>query len=81
MARDIHKAPFDEGTKAKLSIFQDYLKEWLPVFLAKKEIYWNTINVFDFFAGPGSDSKGNKGTPLIILEELTPYIDNIIEKN
>jgi three-Cys-motif partner protein len=81
MARDIHKAPFDEGTKAKLSIFQDYLKEWLPVFLAKKEIYWNTINVFDFFAGPGSDSKGNKGTPLIILEELKPYIDNITQKN
>jgi three-Cys-motif partner protein len=80
MARDIHKTPFDEGTKAKLSIFQDYLKEWLPVFLSKKEIYWNTINVFDFFAGPGSDSIGNKGTPLIIIEELSPYIDNIIQK-
>lgn len=80
MGRDIHKVPFDEGTKAKLSIFQDYLKEWLPVFLAKKEIYWNTINVFDFFAGPGSDSKGNKGTPLIILDELTPYLDTIAEK-
>lgn len=81
MARDIHKAPFDEGTIAKLSIFQDYLKEWLPVFLARKEILWNTINIFDFFAGPGSDSKGQLGTPLIIIEELKPYLDSIILKN
>lgn len=81
MANDIHKAPFDEGTKAKLSIFKDYLKEWLPVFLSKKEIYWNTINVFDFFAGPGADSKGNMGTPLIIIEELKPYLNNIAQKN
>jgi three-Cys-motif partner protein len=78
MGRDIHKAPFDEGTKAKLSIFQDYLKQWLPVFLSKREIIWNTVNIFDFFAGPGSDSKGNKGTPLIIIDELVPYLETII---
>jgi len=80
MAKDIHKVPFDEGTKAKLSIFQDYLKAWLPVFLAKEEVYWNTINVFDFFAGPGSDSRGAMGTPLIIIEELRPYLDTIKQK-
>jgi len=80
MSRDIHKSPFDEGTKAKLSIFQDYLKEWLPVFLAKKEIWWPTINIYDFFAGPGSDSNGVKGTPLIIMKELEPYYSHIIEK-
>lgn len=45
MARDIHKKPFDEGTKAKLSIFQDYLKEWLPVFFAKNKIIWTTIKI------------------------------------
>jgi len=81
MARDIHKSPFDEGTKAKLAIFQDYLREWLPVFLSKREIYWSTINIFDFFAGPGSDIKGNKGTPLIITEELSPYSGHIKQKN
>jgi three-Cys-motif partner protein len=80
MARDIHTKPFDEGTKAKLSIFEDYLKEWLPVFLAKKEVIWRTINIYDFFAGPGYDSKGQKGTPMIIRDELTSYFDNIIDK-
>ncbi|GLU55051.1 three-Cys-motif partner protein TcmP [Dyadobacter frigoris] len=80
MSRDIHKKPFDEGTKAKLAIFRDYLREWLPVFIAKREIYWNTINIYDFFSGPGSDGFGNKGTPLIILEELNPHFDNIISK-
>lgn len=80
MAKDLHKTPFDEGTKAKLSIFQDYLKEWLPVFLAAKKIYWNTINIFDFFAGPGADLEDNKGTPLIIVDELLPYSNDIIKK-
>lgn len=80
MARDIHKKPFDEGTKAKLSIFEVYLKEWLPVFLAKKEVIWRTINIYDFFAGPGYDSKGQKGTPMIIRDELQPYFDSIIDK-
>lgn len=80
MERDIHKKPFDEGTKAKLSIFQDYLKEWLPVFLAKKEVIWPTVNIYDFFAGPGYDSKGQKGTPMIIRDELTPYFDHILDK-
>jgi three-Cys-motif partner protein len=80
MSRDLHKAPFDEGTKAKLAIFKDYLGEWLPVFLSKKEIYWDTINIFDFFSGPGSDNFGNNGTPLIILDELNPYFENISSK-
>jgi three-Cys-motif partner protein len=81
MSRDIHKKPFDEGTKAKLAIFRDYLKEWLPVFFAKKEIYYPQINIFDFFSGPGTDGNGNLGTPLIILEELESYIKYINAKN
>lgn len=80
MGRDIHKKAFDEGTKAKLAIFKDYLIEWLPVFLAKKEIYYPTINIYDFFSGPGSDGNGNLGTPLIILEALNEYISNITAK-
>jgi three-Cys-motif partner protein len=81
MSRDIHTKPFDEATRAKLAIFRDYLKEWLPVFIAKKDIYWNTINIYDFFSGPGSDGYGNNGTPLIIIEELNPHFENIISKN
>ncbi|MDF2550906.1 MAG: hypothetical protein K0R77_181 [Chryseobacterium sp.] len=80
MGRDIHKKPFDEGTKAKLAIFKDYLVEWLPVFLAKKEIYYPTINIYDFFSGPGSDGYDSLGTPLIILKELEEYISNITTK-
>ena len=76
--KDFHNAPFDEGTKAKLAIFRDYLREWLPVFISAKTIYWKTINIYDFFAGPGKDKNSTKGTPLIILEELQPYINLII---
>ncbi len=36
MNRDLYNKPFDISTKAKLDIFHDYLKEWLPVFLDKK---------------------------------------------
>ena len=80
MSRDIHKKPFDEGTKVKLAIFKDYLREWLPVFIEKKEIIWKTINIYDFFSGPGSDGFGNNGTPLIIIEELKPYGQSIAAK-
>ncbi|WP_156140239.1 three-Cys-motif partner protein TcmP [Sporocytophaga myxococcoides] len=80
MARDLHKKGFDESTQAKLAIFRDYLKEWLPVFLSKKEILWDTVNIFDFFAGPGEDNQGNEGTPLIITQEINPYFDQIISK-
>lgn len=81
MSRDLHKKPFDSGTKIKLSIFHDYLKEWLPVFLAKKEVYWDNINIYDFFCGPGLDSNGEKGTPILILEELEVYVQDIRNKN
>ncbi|ABG60912.1 three-Cys-motif partner protein TcmP [Cytophaga hutchinsonii] len=81
MPRDIHVKPFDEGTKAKLSIFQDYLREWLPVFISKRDIYWNNINIYDFFAGPGRDVAGVKGTPCIIIDELEPHLESIRNKN
>lgn len=77
MAKDLHEKPFDESTKAKLAIFQDYLKEWLPVFIARKEIFWKDINIYDFFAGPGCDVDGVKGTPLLILDELENYLETI----
>lgn len=80
MSRDLHNKPFDEGTMAKLDLFRFYLREWLPVFISAKNIYWKTINIYDFFAGPGKDINNVKGTPLIILEELQPYINEIEAK-
>ena len=52
MSKDLHNIPFDEGTKVKLSILREYIKEWLPVFLSKEEPIWKEINIFDFFAVP-----------------------------
>jgi three-Cys-motif partner protein len=80
LAKDIHIKPFDEGTKAKLAIFQDYLREWLPVFTKRKEVFWKTINIYDFFAGPGADLLGVKGTPLLIIDELENHLEAINEK-
>ncbi len=79
-SKDIHEEPFDEGTKAKLFIFGDYVKSWLPVFLSRKIPVWKKINIFDFFAGPGADISGVNGTPLIIINELSSYVDQIKSK-
>ncbi len=68
--QDINEKPFDEGTLTKLEIFQLYVREWLPVFLAREKIVWPQVHLFDFFCGSGTDSKGIAGSPLRILEEL-----------
>ena len=80
MTKDLHSKPFDEGTLAKLAIFKGYLKEWLPVFLAARVVRSKHINIFDFFAGPGEDPNQVKGSPLIIVDELSPYADQIKSK-
>lgn len=74
MAKDFHAEPFDKETKLKLEIFRGYIKEWLPVFLSKKT--FKGIALYDFFAGPGRDIKGEKGSPLIIIDEVKAYLDN-----
>ena len=66
---DHHRKPYDSGTSDKLFLYRNYLREWLPVFLNKADI--ETIHVFDFFAGPGCDSDGKAGSPVIACEELT----------
>lgn len=78
MAKNHFGKPFDEGTKAKLVIFRDYFKEWLPVFISNNEKdYWNEIFIYDFFAGEGKDINGESGSPLIILEVLNQF-DNLV---
>jgi len=75
MAKDFHNDPFDDETKLKLEIFKGYIREWLPVFLSAKSPF-QTINIFDFFAGPGKDLNGLNGSPLIIVDEINNYVKN-----
>lgn len=67
MARDINKERFPEETILKLNIFAECFREWFPVFLHNP--YIKKIHIFDFFAGSGSDSEGNYGSPLVLLNE------------
>ena len=67
---DFHERPFDEGTLAKLEIFELYASEWLPVFLATPRPRREEIHIFDFFSGPGLDLRGAIGSPLRILRTL-----------
>ncbi len=74
MAKDFHNKPFDDETILKLEIFQGYIREWLPVFLSKKS--FSSINIFDFFAGPGEDLDGKSGSPLIVINEVRNYLSD-----
>lgn len=65
-----HKKPFDEATLEKLEIFQQYAKEWLPVFLAPRSTWPKELHIFDFFAGPGKSGNNEWGTPLLVLDEI-----------
>lgn len=66
--RDLHQKPFDESTKEKLNLYRQYLREWLPVFIHSPFI--ETLQVFDFFAGPGMDLEDNPGSPVITCDEI-----------
>jgi three-Cys-motif partner protein len=68
--RDLHKQPFDEGTKTKLLIYRGYIRAWLQVFLHTEAFHGKPLQFFDFFSGPGQDSAGEPGSPLILIEEL-----------
>jgi len=69
---DLHDKPFDEGTKRKLEIFEAYTREWLPVFLTRKNV---KVYLFDFFAGTGYDKNGAPGSPIRILQMVHEYKD------
>jgi len=66
--RNFHKKPFDEGTLTKLELYRGYLREWLPTFINNPGI--KVLQIFDFFAGPGSDLDGSPGSPLIAIDEV-----------
>lgn len=69
-SKNLFRKPFDEGTRSKLEIFEDYFKEWLPVFISKPNPIWKQIQVFDLFAGEGTDLNGVFGSPLRIIKTL-----------
>lgn len=80
MTKDIHNSVFDEGTKIKLYVLEQYLLEWLPVFLKKRNTFWDKIFIYDFFAGEGTDLANNFGSPLIILNQINSFCRDIVEK-
>ena len=67
MPKDINKDVFDEATKLKLKIFGECFEEWLPVFIYDR--YTESVFVFDFFAGSGTDAESYPGSPLILLNK------------
>ena len=77
MRRNFHDKAFDEGTQLKLDIFRRYIREWLPVFITESSYLRRiaSVNIFDFFSGPGYDAEGNPGTPVIIVEEIKKYCE------
>jgi three-Cys-motif partner protein len=83
MAKDINKDVFPEETLLKLSIFAECFKEWLPVFINDR--FTKGIFIVDFFAGSGMDSKGNLGSPLLLLNEARgtncEYCHSVVKNN
>lgn len=75
--KDLHSEPFDEGTIAKLEIFEDYAQAWIPTFVMQgiPEIY-----IFDFFAGTGYDKNGVEGSPIRILKKIKEQRGNLFQK-
>jgi three-Cys-motif partner protein len=76
--KDLHDNPFDEGTVAKLEIFEDYAQAWIPTFVMQGV---PRICIFDFFAGTGYDKKGVPGSPIRILNKIKEQIGHIFQKN
>lgn len=70
LERDLHRAPFDAGTRAKLELFKLTAEGFLGVFIGSKQSHRKRIQVFDFFSGPGSDSQGQLGSPVMLLSHL-----------
>lgn len=75
--KDLHDNPFDEGTIAKLQIFEDYAQAWLPTFVMQSA---PIICIFDLFAGTGYDKNGIAGSPIRILKKIKEQIGNIFQK-
>lgn len=74
-SKDLHIQPFDKGTLAKLSIFEDYAEAWIPTFVMISE---PEIHIFDLFAGPGYDFNEEPGSPIRILKKINLFLFDIL---
>lgn len=75
--KDLHEEPFDEGTIAKLELFEDYAQAWIPTFVMQAV---PVMSIFDLFAGTGYDKNGVAGSPIRILEKIKEQIGYIFQK-
>jgi len=74
--RAFFETEFDDVTLTKLDIYARYLQEWLPVPLSGR-MYVSEAVIYDLFCGPGSDSGGVSGSPLVAVEVIQNNQDNI----
>ncbi len=77
VAKDLHIKPFPEETIAKLELFEKYLRGWLPVGIVNSRI--KVANICDYFAGPGEDCNGVKGSPLRITQVVKDFTSLILK--
>jgi hypothetical protein len=65
MAKRFHDSEFDDATQLNLAIFRKYIRKWVPVSLTRLQhgrgLNYRDVNIFDFFAGPGTDRKEIRG--------------------
>jgi len=78
MPKDINSEEYDAGTKLKLDILSKFLVEWFQVMVNAD--FLQTIYLYDFFAGSGTDSTGYPGSPLVMLTHLTKNCSKLLEK-
>ncbi|HEY5125072.1 MAG TPA: three-Cys-motif partner protein TcmP, partial [Ignavibacteria bacterium] len=79
MSKDIFDKPFDEGTIAKLEIFENYLDSWLPTLILSK--IKKPIQIFDLFAGAGYDKIGVEGSPMRTLRIIRKHAPKLRHTN
>lgn len=75
--KDSQKLVFDEGTLAKLSIFEDYAQAWIPTFVMQN---FPKICIFDFFAGNGYDDECVPGSAIRLLHKIKEQIHHILDR-
>ena len=78
--RAFFETEFDDVTRTKLDIYARYLQEWLPVPLSGR-MYVSEAVIYDLFCGPGTDSIGVSGSPLIAAEVIRNNQENIKKSN
>lgn len=69
MSRSDFFKKFDEHTLVKLKVWENYVTEWLPVFLNQEWV--KGINIVDLFSGPGKTESGQEGSPLVAIKTVT----------